>query len=582
MNASNIDSPETSSLIEAACNLFARIAPDIAPQIAPLVERLFLARASGDTFIYVNTAEAEILAQAAPIVGTDARSPLVWHNRRLFLAKDWHIERELATQIQRIAQHECQLPPPENITPRLQTWFADAGSIDQQAACTLALVKSFVLISGGPGTGKTTTVAKLLALLCDHKLPLPRIALVAPTGKAAARLSQALHGALTKLSDVAPHISAHLHALEGQTVHRLLGITPPRLLPEYDAKQHLPVDIILIDEASMLDNHLFLQLLSALPAHCRVIILGDAEQLPSVGAGAVLAALTQDSELTDSTRQVLQTYLPERSNWDTVSEQHARLTHSHRFHAQSGIGQLAHALRTGSLHTVEVFEQFPDELHLYQGNVRHLAHALWAQHTNYWQAIDTGDVQAAFTTQNHLMILTALRHDAARVNQTYRQVLQQHGRAPESATWFAGQMLLITRNAPTQKLYNGDVGIVMQPAQSDGLVACFADDEHGYRSIPLSRLPEHETAFAMTVHKSQGSEYNEVWYLAPQVQTASRALLYTAITRAKQRFVYWGDNASIQAACAQHEVRHSALATFLQHNQRVQNPPNSVQLSLFS
>ena len=558
---------DLSPAAQAVCELFARIAPDVADSVAPFVQRLFAASANGDTFVYVSHSDVALLQQAAPLVGNDDRSPLVLDGKRLFLAKSWHLERELATQIQRLSQQECRLPAPDIITPKLQTWFADAGSHDQQAACTLALIKPFVLISGGPGTGKTTTVAKLLALLCDEAA-LPRIALVAPTGKAAARLSQALRGALSRMTDLSPAIAAHLNALDGQTAHRLLGIKPPTLNAEYDSNNPLVLDMVLIDEASMLDNHLFYQLLCALPDTCRVVLLGDADQLPSVGVGAILTALSTQSQVQAATLAQLQRYLPTRSDWRTVAEQFARLTLSHRFDSQSGIGQFAAAIRTGSLHhrddVAQLFTQFPQALLQQHGSAKQLAEQMWQQHRDYWQAIDAGDVQAAFAWQNRLIALTALRFDAQQINQAYRQIAQQHQRVSSSDTWFAGQMLLIIRNAPAQKLYNGDVGIVMQPAQSKGLVACFPDENAGYRTVPLSRLPEHESAFAMTVHKSQGSEYDSVWYFAPSHSTASRALLYTAVTRTKQQFVYWGDLDSAVQASQHHVPRQTGLANFLQ------------------
>ncbi|MCG7657100.1 exodeoxyribonuclease V subunit alpha [Wielerella bovis] len=545
---------------QAAQSLFAQIEPNIAAQVAPFIERLFTAFANGDTFIYITQEDADKLIHCTPIVGTDSSSPIVLQNRRLFLARNWQLERELAQQIQRLSANITPRQP-ENIADKLRTWFTDAGSRDQQAAAALALIKNFVLISGGPGTGKTTTVAKLLALLCDETLP--RIALIAPTGKAAARLSEALRRAIAQIPMLPENVAAHLNALNGQTVHRLLGLTPPQMQPEFHATHRLPLDIVLVDEASMLDNHLFLQLLLALPDTCRVILLGDANQLPSVGAGAILAALSHQQEMQPETLAQLSALLPEREDWGTVSEQYARLTLSHRFDAESGIGCLANKVLSGCLDAWEAFAQFPEELKIKQNHIATLVHKLYVQHTDYWQAIETHNVQAAFAAQNRLIILTALRQDAQKVNETYRQLLQHHARVRPEASWYAGQMLMITRNAPTQKLYNGDVGIVMQPENFDGLVTCFADEQHGFRTVPLSRLPEHETAFAMTVHKSQGSEYDAVWFVAPQHSIASRALLYTAITRAKKQFSYWGNAASFQAACDNSETRRTALAMFL-------------------
>ena len=545
--------------------LFAQIAPQAAAVVAPFVERLFAALSHGNTFIYISQAEAAALAQAAPLVGSDASSPVVLHGRRLFIAKYWHLEKQLAAEIQRLSAHTPRQPE-KPLAELLANWFADDTSRDQRAAAALALLKNFVLISGGPGTGKTTTVAKLLALL--HREPAPRTALVAPTGKAAARLTESLHRASAAIPDLDDEAQRYLASLTGQTVHRLLGLKPPQMQPEYHAHNPLPLDCVLIDEASMMDNHLLYQLLAALPSRCRVILLGDADQLPSVGAGAVLAALSHHHQMQPETAAALRQLLPDVAHFPTLAEQHARLTISHRFHAQSGIGNLARAVQQGSASAWHAIAEHPRELSAQPRNPAALVAQLYQHHAAYWQAIRAGNLAAAFAEQSRLIVLTALRHDAEHINHLYRTLLQQHGHTRPQSPWYAGQIIMITRNAPSQQLYNGDVGIIMQPENQSDLRAYFPSEQpssYDYRSIPLSRLPEHETAYAITTHKSQGSEYEQVWFAAPAQAQYSRALLYTAITRAKQQFVYWGDEASFQAACGNAEHRNSALAMFLKN-----------------
>ena len=560
------DTPDTDSIpaAQSVNRLFAHIVPAAAETVAPFVERLFAALSHGNTFIYISQVEADALAQAAPLVGSDASSPMVLHGRRLFIAKYWHLEQQLAAEIQRLSAH-APMQPEKPLARLLANWFADDMSRDQRAAAALALLKNFVLISGGPGTGKTTTVAKLLALL--HRQPAPRTALVAPTGKAAARLTESLHRASAAIPNLAPTAQHYLASLTGQTVHRLLGLKPPQMQPEYHAHNRLPLDCVLIDEASMMDNHLLYQLLAALPSHCRVILLGDADQLPSVGAGAVLDALSHNHQMQPETTTALRQLLPDVEHFPTLAEQHARLTISHRFHAQSGIGNLARAVQQGSASAWHAIAAHPRELSAQPRNLAALVAQLYQHHTAYWQAIRAGNLAAAFAEQSRLIVLTALRHDADHINHLYRTLLQQHGHTRPQSPWYAGQIIMITRNAPSQQLYNGDIGIIMQP-ENDGndLRACFPSESangSGYRSIPLSRLPEHETAYAITTHKSQGSEYEQVWFAAPAQAPYSRALLYTAITRAKQQFVYWGDEAGFQAACAHNEHRNSALGMFL-------------------
>ena len=237
------DTPDTDSIpaAQSVNRLFAQIAPAAAETVAPFVERLFAALSHGNTFIYISQAEADALAQAAPLVGSDASSPVVLHGRRLFIAKYWHLEKQLAAEIQRLSAHTPRQPE-KPLAELLANWFADDTSRDQRAAAALALLKNFVLISGGPGTGKTTTVAKLLALL--HRQPAPRTALVAPTGKAAARLTESLHRASAAIPDLDAEAQRYLASLTGQTVHRLLGLKPPQMQPEYHAHNPLPLDCV--------------------------------------------------------------------------------------------------------------------------------------------------------------------------------------------------------------------------------------------------------------------------------------------------------------------------------------------------
>ncbi len=541
--------------------LLAAHAPDELAVVSPFIPRLFNALADGHGFIYVNGDDAAALSSATSLVGQEY-APFVLYGQRLFLGRMFQLERDLAREIRRLSapQHGVD----ESQRADLWAYFADAGSRDQQAAAALALVQNFTVISGGPGTGKTTTVAKLLALLCGERQP--RIALAAPTGKAAARMSEALKQAVLRIDRLPETTAAFLTSLEGQTVHRLLGLKPPQMLPEYHAHHRLPLDILVIDEASMLDAYLLLQLLQALPSHCRLILLGDEHQLPSVNAGAVLAALVRSSFRLPETSVLRDILLPQQC--DTLTPPVARLTISHRFGADSGIGCLARAVVSGDAETAWAqFDTFPNELAHHKATPEKQAATLYQQHTAYWQAIDADDKAAAFAHQTDVVALAARRADAALLNEQYKKILQQHGRATPETMWYAGQMLMITRNDPATRLFNGDIGIVMN--YGDGLAAWFADTGNTFRAVPLSRLPAHETAFAMTVHKSQGSEYTEVWLLPPQTQEDateqgfSRALLYTAITRAKQRFVYWGNQASFQAACQHQEKRRTALAEFL-------------------
>lgn len=562
------------SAAQSALDFLQRFAPAEAGMAEPYVLRLFAALQDGHSYIRLTDDEAEQLASAENIVGRQGGMPLVMQGRQLFLGRMWQLERDLATEICRLAHPSAEKVDWMQAAQNLHSWFADKGSEGQRDAAALALLQSFMLITGGPGTGKTTTVAKLLGLICSNSRQLPRIALAAPTGKAAAHMARALHRALDGFS-LPEKIYSHLVQLEGQTVHRLLELCPPQMQSAYNRWRPLPYDVLVVDEASMLDISLLLQLLRAVPDGCRVIFLGDEHQLPSVGAGAVLAALSQDTVLSSETAGKLAEYLPEHGflvddeKAVPLSQNSARLTVSHRFGADSGIGCLARAVIAKDAESAWAqFGKFPQELEVMQADVKKQAELLYQRHEKYWQAVDSGNVALAYGHAADVAVLAAWRKDAEIFNETYCRHLQRFGRATEETPWFAGQIIMVTRNDYIQDLFNGDIGLIMPDAASaNGLAAYFPDIE-GFRKTAVSRLPAHETAFAMTVHKSQGSEYREVWLVPPSVASAydedslsglNNALLYTGITRARKRFVFFGSKQEMTAAVETVRIRRTAL-----------------------
>ena len=562
------------SAAQSALDFLQRFAPEEAGMAEPYVLRLFAALQDGHSYIRLTDDEAEQLALAENIVGRQGGMPLVMQGRRLFLGRMWQLERDLAAEICRLAHPSAEKVDWMQAAQNLHSWFADKGSEGQRDAAALALLQSFMLITGGPGTGKTTTVAKLLGLICSNSRQLPRTALAAPTGKAAAHMARALHRALDGFS-LPEKIYSHLVQLEGQTVHRLLELRPPQMQSAYNRWRPLPYDVLVVDEASMLDTSLLLQLLRAVPDGCRVIFLGDEHQLPSVGAGAVLAALSQNTVLSSETAGKLAEYLPEHGflvddeKAVPLSQNSARLTVSHRFGADSGIGCLARAVIVKDAESAWAqFGRFPQELEVMQADVKKQAELLYQRHEKYWQAVDSGNVALAYGHAADVAVLAAWRKDAEIFNETYCRHLQRFGRATEETPWFAGQIIMVTRNDYIQDLFNGDIGLIMpDTASANGLAAYFPDME-GFRKTAVSRLPAHETAFAMTVHKSQGSEYREVWLVPPSVASAydedslsglNNALLYTGITRARKRFVFFGSKQEMTAAVETVRIRRTAL-----------------------
>lgn len=562
----------------AATQFLQHYAPEDAAVVTPYVEALFSALQSGHSFIWVNDKEAAALKRADLVVGTDGETPLVLNGRRLFLGRLWQLEHDLAVEIKRLATSTVDDVDWLQASQNLQNWFAEKGSEGQRDAAGLALLQAFMLITGGPGTGKTTTVAKLLGLICDNAAGLPRIALAAPTGKAAAHMARALHCALDRF-DLPERIKQHLLLLEGQTVHRLLKLRPPQMQTAFHAQQPLPLDVLVVDEALMLHLSLLLQLLKAIPSGCRVIFLGDEFQLPSVGVGAVLAALSRETVLDEDTHRRLSEYLPQHTfkvaeNPPALSQNIAHLHVSHRFGTDSGIGCLARAVVSGDSETAWAqFERFPDELQVLHADMKHQAEYLYHKHEKYWQAVESGNVALAFGHAADVVVLTAWRQDAENFNQAYFRHLQTQQRISGDMPWFAGQMIMITRNDYALDVFNGDIGLIMPDSESANGLAAYFPFADSFRKIPISRLPTFETAFAMTVHKSQGSEYREVWLLPPSIDTANEsddvlnslnnALLYTGITRAQKRFVFWGDKKIFEWAVKTQKKRQTALGEMI-------------------
>ena len=554
---------------QAASEVLQRLAPQAAEPVLPLLDELFAAQEGGHSYITLTPQEAEALRQAAPVVGDGgAFTPLVLRGRRLFGGRLFALERSVAAELRRIARSRVRLPENAGLRQRLRDWFPDAGHNGQRLAAALAVLQPLMLVTGGPGTGKTTTVAKLLALLCADAAEMPRIALTAPTGKAAAHMTRSLHRALGSFDAGSERVLQHLTALEGQTVHRLLKLNSVVGRSKFNREQPLPFDIVVADEASMLDLPLLHQLLCAIPEHGRLILLGDENQLPPVGIGAVLPVLAQPTVLTAEEAARLAEWLPEgvpfevRDNPPPLAGNVARLEYSHRFDPQRGVGALAQAVVNGEAAAAEAaFARFSDDLFRLPETPAALARHFAKQHEAYWQAVNSGDPAACFAAQQQLVVLAARRSQAAEFNREYRKLLAAQGRAAEQG-WFAGQVLMVAENDYAVNVFNGDIGIVLP--HGDGLAAFFPD-AGGFHAVSLSRLPAHDTAFAMTVHKSQGSEYQEVWLLGDEADSAlfDRTLLYTAITRARRRFGYAGQMSALTAAVQRKNHRRTGLGEAL-------------------
>jgi exodeoxyribonuclease V alpha subunit len=515
----------------------------------------------------------------SPYVSGDGTSgaPLVFASGAIALRRYHEYEAQLAIALRALSGPVEPAPDAKWLRERIATLFPSATTtLDRQAlAAALAQVERVVLLTGGPGTGKTTTVARVLVLAVEsaqrHGAAL-RVALAAPTGKAAARLAEALresyghllaHGRIdATLRDALPSAAS--------TLHRLLGGSPSSVRFRHDAKNPLAADLVVVDEASMVDLPLMCKLANALKPSARLILLGDRDQLPSVETGDVLAALCDAAGDGKAWREpiarplaaVLGTDVAVREDESVLTR--VELDRSHRQSAELDVCAMSASIRDGDAPAVVAGLH----AHAYRGVHWHrgrdtalgafvLEHAL----PHYRAIAQAPAVETALPMLRRHRVLTAVREGDAgsrTLNARIALALQKSG-AREDA-FFHGRLVMIRENSYRHGLYNGDVGLVW--VEADGHARVWFDTDAGPRAWLPAALPAHESAFALTVHKSQGSEFDDVLLVLPEksVRVASRELVYTGITRARRSLTLWANEAVLADAIARRAQRWSGLA----------------------
>jgi exodeoxyribonuclease V alpha subunit len=517
----------------------------------------------------------------------NTQHPVVFFNDCLYLRRYYCFEQELAHYIKpRLNQHLTT--DFKTIKACLAQVFAQedfhvksSKNLDwQMLSVANALNKQFSIIAGGPGTGKTYTVTKILAAIIllakqssNTKISdynalnhTPRIAMVAPTGKAAQRLSESINDAVLQLSG---HIAEQVLAAipkQAQTIHRLLGVIPQSIQFKHHQKNKLAIDVLLIDEVSMVDLALMTRIFRALPEHCQVILLGDADQLPSVMAGSILTELAPRPHLGYSTENVIylqaitqqtalnnKQFIAKKSHSDHLTF----LQKSRRFDGQGGIGLLAAAVIKGDSElSWQLLKNNTRQIERISTNINDTLAALVKQY--YLPLLQSHDLQQAFTWLNKFRVLCVTRQGDTGVdalNEKIIQLLSDQNNA-SNKDFYHGQPIMIKENNYQMSLYNGDIGIIWRDNKGH-LMAFFENNENtvnkqvnknanteqqqsAYRSFMLSQLPPNETVYAMTIHKTQGSEFDHVLMMLPEKSDhplLSRELLYTGITRAKSQLV---------------------------------------------
>ena len=517
-----------------------------------------------------------------------ADAPLVFEHGLLYLRRYREYERRLALGLRRIGVHAPERDDTDALAPLFAQLFPDARTGDdlQARAAAVALRHNLVLVTGGPGTGKTTTITRLLALLTAQALhagrPAPRIALAAPTGRAAERMAESVRKAVQALAaaDVDAALLAALPTA-GTTLHRLLGTIPDSPRFRHHADNPLPFDVVVVDEASMIDLPLKAKLVDAVADGARLVLLGDPDQLPSVEAGDVLSGILgaagDGTTIADDDADALQALLGASAHARRSGD--AGRFPGRRIHLQRGYRQsaaldlapLATAVREGDAETALSLLRTGElaGVHVHEGQADPLAahhDALLA----HWSALaDTTDPVEALARAGRLRILTAVREGpqgARGLNARIEALLSGSGlggspRRGAGPGYFHGRLLLITENSYRHRLFNGDIGICLAD-DSGALVAWFpGDDPQQPRPFHPAALPAHDSAFAMTVHKAQGSEFDTVWLVLPERfnRVLSRELVYTGMTRARSALHVVTSAPILREALERHAGRWSGL-----------------------
>jgi len=520
---------------------------------------------------------------ASPLVADGADRP-GGHPLRLaygllYLERYWQQEEQVRRQL----QHRLAAPLPEVDSERLAAALArlfprataPAGPDRQRLAAAVAAAGWVTVLAGAPGTGKTTTVARLLALLADQPGRDVRVALAAPTGKAAARLEEAVRSAAAKLE---PADRGRLGPLNASTLHRLLGWLPASQGRfRHNATNQLPHDVVIVDEMSMVSLTMTARLLEAVRPTARLVLVGDPDQLSSVEAGAVLADIvrapgTASTELMDRLQA-----LGVADASDPPVHGVVQLTHTWRY--GDAIDALARAIRGADADAaMEVLRSGGDEVHFFDTEpagagmvpagsmMAALSERVIDAGRQTRQAAIDGQVVEALGALDHHRLLCAHRRGPYGVLRWGLEVERWLAEAipgyAEDGEWYLGRPVLVTANDYDMGLYNGDTGVIVNtPA---GVRAAFARGAEPMLYPPV-RLDAIQTVHAMTVHRAQGSQFDTVSFIVPGAESPllTRELLYTAVTRASKRVQVFGTEEAVRRAISRPANRASGLANRL-------------------
>jgi exodeoxyribonuclease V alpha subunit len=546
-------------------------------------EHLFTGEPGTDGFVCPRLEEWRKKFDSSSVVGRpgDYR-PLILDDRsRLYLYRYWDYENILANKISERVASKIERVDLPLLKDGLSKFFSplENGQTDwQKLAAFVSVLKKFCVVSGGPGTGKSTLIARIIALILEQrKGNAMRISLAAPTGKAAARLQEAIQNGKETLP--VEETVKEAVPTEASTIHRLLGTIPGSPYFRHNAENPLPVDMVIVDEASMVDLALMSKFVQALPSDARLILLGDKDQLASVEAGAVLGDICDTGRIHGFSRDLLNRFReitgdtadisPGNSSGPVIKDSVVELKKNYRFGIESGIRAVSLAVNQGdgnlALRILKSGEY--DDIRWKALPEPNALYSVLRENVLHWfkPYLETADPIEIFSLFGRFRILCALRkgpYGVSAQNLLVEQVLRDENLIDTDKRWYRGRPVMITKNDYNLGLFNGDIGIILPDPETDHtLRAFFLSPDWALRSFLPVRLPDHETVYAMTVHKSQGSEFDKALLILPDRHTPvlTRELIYTGITRAKKSIEVWGTERIFVEGVSQRIERSSGL-----------------------
>ena len=513
--------------------------------------------------------------------------PFIIYNHRLYLHRYFRYESIIADSIRQfIKNEEEQIESNEKLLKEHSSFIKELFSVQQKPeadvrinwqliAALSASLNQFTIITGGPGTGKTTTVAKILAILYSIN-PALKVALAAPTGKAAARMGESLKNATTNANiGMSDAVKKGFETIVPSTIHRLLGYQPHSIYFKHDQNNPVNYDVVIIDESSMIDVALFAKLFLALGPEIKVILLGDKDQLASVEAGSLFGDLCQAQEklnlfppermefinsfIEDKSQQLPESHISKTGH--PLAGHVIELQVSHRFSDDEGIGKFSKAIIQNKPQIISDFFKNLDEQ--VQVDSTYSDKIFQNFIAGYKTFIEEKDILEALKKLNNLKVLCVIREGEQglyAINKKIEQYLIKQNLINITGDFYYNRPVMITSNNYELSLFNGDIGLVR--ADENGELKVWFEDKGNLLSFSPSYVSNAETVFAMTIHKSQGSEFDKVMVILPDMEDVpllTRELLYTAVTRAKSKVIVQGEESAILKAADSYVKRGSGI-----------------------